>query len=76
LLDKAPFTRLKYFMDFSALNRRMSAPIRTQNHLANPKQRGGKPKKNATYLPKYSRYLFRDSNLVEFPEALGMHHAL
>lgn len=67
MLDKIPFTRLKYFLDFSALNRRMSAPIRTQNHFAKPKQKG-EPKKNPTYLPKYSRYLFRNSNLVEFPE--------
>jgi len=68
MLEQVPFTRLKYFDDFRALTKRMGFPVRHYSLYSKnpPKKENKKPIKNATYFPKYSNYLFKNSNLSPF----------
>jgi len=71
LLDRVPFTRLKYHADYSSLTKRMGFPVR---HYAMyrknpPKKTERHALKRATYFPKYSHYLNRKSSLSFYPKS-------
>jgi hypothetical protein len=68
MLDKVPFTRLKYLADWSALTKRMGFSERRYSmyHITPPKsaeRHGSKRAKIATYFPKYAHYLYKNSRL-------------
>lgn len=71
MLDKVPFTRLKYHADYAALTKRMGFPVRHYAMYSKnpPKKVGRQAQKRATYFPKYSHYLNRKSNLSRYPES-------
>lgn len=70
MLEQVPFTRLKYYADYCALTKRMGFPVRHYAIYSKnpPKKAERHAVKNATYYPKYSHYLYRNSNLSPYPK--------
>ncbi|WP_455279607.1 hypothetical protein [[Eubacterium] cellulosolvens] len=71
MLEQVPFTRLKYHADYCALTKRMGFPVRHYAMYSNNPT--NKPKRHAsqgaTYFPKYSRYIYKNSNLSPYQNA-------
>ncbi len=69
MLEKVPFTRLKYRADYCALTKRMGFPVRHYALYSNnpPKKSKRQVSQKATYFPKYSNYIYKNSNLSPYP---------
>jgi hypothetical protein len=69
--DQVPFTRLRYYADYSSLTKRMGFPVRqfAMYRKNPPKKTERHAMKGATYFPKYSHYINRKSSLSYNPQS-------